>query len=162
MLKIFYKVFAIALIILLTSLFFINKGSELNPLITDNNSELEQIIAENKGKVIYLDFWASWCGPCRQSFPWLNRMQEHHNDLKIISINLDNNKSLADKFLTDVPANFTVIYDPKGVFAKQYKIKGMPSSYLINKAGKLISAHSGFSLSKQEQYEQEIKTLLAE
>jgi len=137
---------------------FTGKGESVN--IEDN--ELQQAISENSGKVIYLDFWASWCGPCRQSFPWLNEMQSKHKNLKIISINLDNNKLLADDFLAETPANFTVIYDPKGKLAKQYKIKGMPSSYLINKTGKLVGAHSGFSVDKQEEYEQSITELLTE
>ncbi|NQZ79935.1 MAG: TlpA family protein disulfide reductase [Colwellia sp.] len=158
MLKTLYKIIAVSLIILLAFVVFTDKEQPTN--IEDN--PLAQAITEHKGKVIYLDFWASWCGPCRQSFPWLNDMQDKYKNLKIISINLDNDKRLADEFLTATPANFTVIYDPKGKLAKQYKIKGMPSSYLINKAGELVGAHSGFSVSKQDKYEQEIILLLAE
>jgi thiol-disulfide isomerase/thioredoxin len=161
MLKKHFKTIAVSVTFLLVFIALvasIDKGESVN--IKDN--ELQQVISENSGKVIYLDFWASWCGPCRQSFPWLNDMQHKYKGLKIISINLDNDRVLADEFLREVPANFTVIYDPKGKLAKEYKIKGMPSSYLINKAGKLVSAHSGFSINKQEQYEQDITGLLTE
>ncbi len=127
-------------------------------------NKLEQTLAQHKGKVIYLDFWASWCGPCRKSFPWMNAMQAKYQTqaFTVLSINLDHRKDLATNFLLTSPANFPIIYDPKGKLAKKFKIKGMPSSYLINKAGELVSAHVGFTKRKQMEYEAEIKTLLAE
>jgi len=122
----------------------------------------DKLIASHKGKVIYLDFWASWCGPCRKSFPWMNNMQEKHEQqgLIIISVNLDNNRALADEFLAEVPANFAVFYDPKGKVARKFKLKGMPSSYIINRSGKMVSAHVGFTESKKIKYEEELKILL--
>jgi thiol-disulfide isomerase/thioredoxin len=122
----------------------------------------DKLIASHKGKVIYLDFWASWCGPCRKSFPWMNDMQEKYlkQGLVIISVNVDNNKALAEEFLAEVPANFNVFYDPKGKVARKFKLKGMPSSYIIDRSGKMISAHVGFTESKKVKYEEELKTLL--
>jgi thiol-disulfide isomerase/thioredoxin len=124
----------------------------------------DKLIASHKGKVIYLDFWASWCGPCRKSFPWMNEMQEKHQQqgLIIISVNLDNNKVLADDFLAEVPANFSVFYDPKGKVARKFKLKGMPSSYIIDRTGKMVSAHVGFTESKKIKYEEELIMLLNE
>lgn len=122
----------------------------------------EELVASHKGKVIYLDFWASWCGPCRKSFPWMNTMQQQYQQegLVVISVNLDNDKALAEEFLSEVPAEFTVFYDPKGKVARKFKLRGMPSSYLIDRAGKMVSAHVGFSDSKKAKYQQEIKDLL--
>ena len=124
--------------------------------------KFDKLIASHKGKVIYLDFWASWCGPCRKSFPWMNNMQEkyHQQGLVIISVNVDNSKALADEFLAEVPANFNVFYDPKGKVARKFKLKGMPSSYIIDRSGKMVSAHIGFTESKKMKYEEELKTLL--
>lgn len=124
--------------------------------------ELEQVIQANKGKVIYIDFWASWCKPCRESFPWMNNMKGKYekDGLFIISINLDADKSYATEFLDEVPATFDVIYDPKGITARKLKIKGMPSSYLIDRSGKLVSGHNGFNDEKKKLFEQEIKDLL--
>ncbi len=124
--------------------------------------DFEKLIASHKGKVIYLDFWASWCGPCRKSFPWLNNMQLKHKQqgFIVISVNVDNEKALAEEFLSEVPANFIVFYDPKGEVAEKFKLRGMPSSYLINRAGKITSAHVGFSTSKKNSYEKEIVKLL--
>jgi thiol-disulfide isomerase/thioredoxin len=122
----------------------------------------DKLIASHKGKVIYLDFWASWCGPCRKSFPWMNDMQEKYlkQGLVIISVNVDNNKALAEEFLAEVPANFNVFYDPKGKVARKFKLKGMPSSYIIDRSGKMVSAHVGFTESKKAKYEEELKTLI--
>ena len=126
--------------------------------------KFDKLIASHKGKVIYLDFWASWCGPCRKSFPWMNNMQEKYQQqgLVIISVNVDNSKALADEFLAEVPANFNVFYDPKGKVARKFKLKGMPSSYIIDRSGKMVSAHVGFTESKKMKYEEELKTLLNE
>ena len=124
----------------------------------DSTDELTTMLEQAKGQVVYLDFWASWCGPCRKSFPWLNAMQVKHKDkgFKVISVNVDAERAAANKFLQALPAHFAVIYDPKGKVARQFKLKGMPSSYLINKQGKVVSAHVGFIDSKKSQYEDEI------
>jgi len=124
----------------------------------------DKLIASHKGKIIYLDFWASWCGPCRKSFPWMNDMQEKYlkQGLVIISVNVDNNKALADEFLAEVPASFNVVYDPKGKVARKFKLKGMPSSYIFDRSGKVVSTHVGFTESKIKKYEEELNILLSE
>lgn len=155
---------------LTTSLFVLAmavlSGSSLanveKPSETDSKAELQQLLEEHKGKVIYLDFWASWCIPCRKSFPWMNAMQEKYatQGFKVITVNVDVEKFLAEEFLIENPANFTIIYDPKGNVAKQFKLQGMPSSYLIDKAGNPVKAHVGFFNDKTPEYEAEIVKLL--
>lgn len=124
---------------------------------------LTQMLEQHKGDVIYLDFWASWCGPCRKSFPWMNDMQNKYQQqgFTVISINLDAEHELAQKFLKENPALFTVIYDPKGLTTRQYKVKGMPTSYLIGRDGQIKKAHTGFFTKKTPIYEDEIKQLLS-
>lgn len=128
----------------------------------DAMHQFEQAMENNKGKVVYVDFWASWCVPCRKSFPWMNNMQEQYQKqgLVVLSINLDAQSELAEKFLQQTPANFAIIYDAKGILAKKFQLRGMPSSYLFNRQGKLISAHSGFNGKKMEKYQQEIEQAL--
>lgn len=130
----------------------------------DKLAEFEERVAQLKGKVVYVDFWASWCVPCRKSFPWMNEMQEKYadNDFTILSVNLDAEANLAEKFLAETPAKFPIFYDPKGKVAKAFKLKGMPSSFLINKAGKIVSSHVGFTEKKKAKYQQEILTLMSE
>ena len=115
-----------------------------------------------RGKVVYLDFWASWCGPCRQSFPWMNDLQAKYasRGLQIVGVNLDAKDADARKFLAETQANFLLAFDNKGVTPKLYGVKGMPTSYLIDREGRIVSEHSGFHFSKTATLEKEIEKLL--
>ncbi|MEP7101664.1 MAG: TlpA disulfide reductase family protein [Burkholderiales bacterium] len=103
-------------------------------------------LAGMKGKVVYVDFWASWCGPCKQSFPFMNELQSKYGaqGFEVVAVNLDAKRDDADKFLVEVPARFTVAFDAKGESAKRFEVKGMPSSYLIGRDGKVVALHKGF------------------
>ncbi|MEH6595637.1 MAG: TlpA disulfide reductase family protein [Colwellia polaris] len=139
-------------------------ANKVNATTNINTIELLNKQLENEiGNVVYVDFWASWCIPCRQSFPWLNNLQAQYQrqGLTIISINLDHSRVLADEFLKEIKANFPVIYDPKGLIARKYKLKGMPSSFIIDRTGKIVSAHVGFNQTKQLAYETELQALLS-
>ena len=151
-------------LILSTLLLSFSTSASANNAGADSKAQLQQLLDENKGKVIYLDFWASWCIPCRKSFPWMNAMEDKYAEqgFKVITVNVDVEKSLAIEFLEENPADFSVIYDPKGNIAKEFKLKGMPSSYMINKLGKPVSAHVGFYTDKKAEYEAEIVKLLEE
>ncbi|KGM42184.1 thiol:disulfide interchange protein DsbE [Aquabacterium sp. NJ1] len=102
--------------------------------------------ADLKGSVVYVDFWASWCGPCKHSFPWMNDMQAKYGDkgLKIIAVNLDQKMADAQAFLKGTPASFTVAFDSKGESPRKFGVKGMPSSYLVGPDGRVVLVHSGF------------------
>lgn len=128
----------------------------------DQLSKFENELQKYKGKVVYIDFWASWCVPCRKSFPWMHEMQKEYakEGFTVLSINLDSKPELAQKFLEENPYNFPIFYDHKGEVAKAFKLKGMPSSYIVNREGKIVSAHVGFTSEKKEAYKREIKTLL--
>jgi thiol-disulfide isomerase/thioredoxin len=121
-------------------------------------------LSDLRGKVVYLDFWASWCVPCRRSFPWMNAMHRKYanQDLVIIAINLDQEPDLAQQFLSEQPAAFHIEYNSSGSLAEAYELRGMPSSYLIDKSGAIRIAHTGFFKAKQERYEAQIRALLAE
>ena len=118
--------------------------------------------AQFKGKVLYVDFWASWCKPCKQSFPWLNQLQQKYKDqgLVVIAINLDKEKHLADKFLEAIPADFIVAFDPEGGTASSFKVKGMPSSFLIDRQGNVQGRHTGFREKDTASLEQGVARLL--
>jgi len=152
----------IVLFFLLSFLSFTHTVSATEENSATSLKSFQNLISSHKGKVIYLDFWASWCGPCRKSFPWLNDMQQKYQQqgLVVISVNVDNQKSLAEEFLNDTPANFTVFYDPKGKVARKFKLKGMPSSYLIDRLGEIVETHVGFTKSKSAHYEKKITDLL--
>ena len=115
-----------------------------------------------QNQVVFIDFWASWCVPCKYSFPWLNKMQERYGEdgFKVIGINVDKEKAHAEKFLELVPATFDIAYDPEGKVADLYSLKVMPSSYLIDRDGNLVHAHKGFKTSDGSRMEDMIRKLL--
>jgi thiol-disulfide isomerase/thioredoxin len=119
-------------------------------------------LSQYKGKTVYLDFWASWCGPCKQSFPWMNEMQSRYSGkgLQVVAINLDQKAADATAFLGSTPARFDVAFDPSGATPKQYAIKGMPTSVLIGPDGRVIQTHSGFKDEQRAELEAQIKQAL--
>ncbi len=117
-----------------------------------------------RSRVVYLDFWASWCGPCRQSFPWMQAMKSAYQDqgLTVVAINLDTDRGAADKFLSQFHPTFDVRFDPKGDLAEYYKVHGMPSSVLIDRHGVARFTHVGFRSVDGPVYEAQVRDLLAE
>jgi thiol-disulfide isomerase/thioredoxin len=119
-------------------------------------------LARHRGRVVIVDFWASWCKPCRQSIPWLNAMRERYgaNGLIIIGVNVDAERADADRFLRDVPIQFEIVFDPNGDLAKQFKVQGMPSSYVFDRTGKMVETHLGFREAKKDEKEAALRNLL--
>ena len=98
-----------------------------------------------KGKIVYVDFWASWCGPCRASFPFMNELnKEFADDVVILGLSVDSSKEDADRFLAKTPADFNLAIDTEGVCPKEFVVKGMPSSYILGRNGDLLYSHTGF------------------
>lgn len=115
-----------------------------------------------KGKTVYLDFWASWCGPCRQSFPWMNEMQSRYGSkgLRVVGLNVDQQTSDAKSFLKETPANFDVAFDAGGATPRSYAVKTMPTSILIGPDGKVLAVHNGFKKEHRDELERQIKAAL--
>lgn len=115
-----------------------------------------------KNKVVYVDFWASWCKPCRKSFPFMNEMQARYGKqgLEVIGINLDSDTSAAAQFLAKLPANFTLAYDPEGKTPQTYGLKVMPTSFLVDRSGQLVYVHKGFKENQQQELEKLIVATL--
>jgi thiol-disulfide isomerase/thioredoxin len=121
-------------------------------------------LAPLRGRVVYVDFWASWCTPCRRSFPWMNELQARYgkDGLAIVGINVDKRREDADRFLRDTPASFTIVYDAKGATPAAYDVKGMPSSYLIDRRGNVVAVEEGFHEERRDDVEARIRALLAQ
>ncbi len=120
--------------------------------------------ARLKDKVVYVDFWASWCGPCRKSFPWLKEVSARYEEkgLKVITINLDRDRAAAKKFLEELKIPFEVVYDSTGALAEKFGVEALPSSYLFGRDGKLRSEHRGFIPANASKMDELINKLLME
>lgn len=119
-------------------------------------------LSSYKGKTVYLDFWASWCGPCKQSFPWMNEMQSRYGAKKfqVVGVNVDQKTDDAKEFLKENKANFDIVFDSTGKIPKTFTIKGMPTSMLIGADGKIMSIHTGFKSEQKPELEKQIKDAL--
>ena len=120
-------------------------------------------LADLKGQVVYVDFWASWCAPCKQSFPFMSDMQAKYGSrgFTVIGVNVDQKREDADKFLATTPAKFTIGFDTNSKVAEAYQPKGMPTSFLIGADGKVRAMHVGFKDSHREEIEREIQAALS-
>jgi len=121
-------------------------------------------LVDGKARATYIDFWASWCGPCRQSFPWMNRMHDKFGPqgLRIVAINLDAKRPDAQAFLAQMPASFELAFDTGGAAAKQFGVKAMPSSVLVGADGKVIAVHQGFREEDEAALERGIASALGQ
>jgi len=117
-----------------------------------------------KGKVVLLDFWASWCAPCKASFPWMQRLNRRYPraDLVVIAVNVDHERSLAERFLDAERPDFSVVFDPMGRIAERFDVHSMPASYYIDRSGRVRYTHAGFRDGDRAEAEREISTLIAE
>ena len=117
-----------------------------------------------RGKVVYLDFWASWCGPCRQSLPWMEILRRDYGaaGLEVIAVNVDETAADGIAFLKRFAVTYPVIGDSGGTIAALYDVKDMPSSYLIDRRGAVRKVHRGFNTRAGAQLRETIAKLVAE
>jgi thiol-disulfide isomerase/thioredoxin len=124
---------------------------------------LEGTLPDLKGKVVLVDFFASWCGPCKESFPAMDELQKKYGEkgFVILAINLDKKKSDMEEFVKKHPASFPIVRDGANKLVSEVKIATMPSSFLLDKEGKVRSAHRGFKGEESvKKYSAEIEALL--
>lgn len=115
-----------------------------------------------RGKVVLLDFWASWCEPCRHSFPWMDSLRARlgPRGFEVVAIDLDKDRSLAEEFLEHHPVRFVVGFDPNGRTAEAYHVAAMPSSFVIGPGGEMLLTHAGFDRRKTTAIETTIEAAL--
>ena len=121
-------------------------------------------LSQYRGKVVYLDFWASWCGPCQLSFPFMRDLETRFGaqNLVVIAVNLDHDHARAQAFLDRYHPNFTIAYDPKGASAQAFHVADMPTSILIGRDGKTRYVQRGFSPTESQTYFTHVSELINE
>ena len=115
------------------------------------------------GRFLYLDFWASWCGPCRQSFPFMNTLQAQYaaRGVTVVAISVDKDPNEASAFLEAHPANFIVVRDVDDRCAKAMRVKGMPSSFVVTTDGRVTYSHVGFRAGDRDDIRQQLELVSA-
>lgn len=132
--------------------------------LTTLDGEPAYNLQELKGKVVYMDFWASWCPPCVQSFPFLNELERDLKDkgLHVVGINLDEKVADAQEFLEKHPADFSIVADISKQCAKGLEVMAMPTSYVIDRKGVIRHVHQGFRPGETEKLRALITQLVME
>ncbi len=159
------KLFFIIISFVFTSAGFAQDiGKEYIDFNATTVSGTQMKLSDLSGKVIFLDFWASWCKPCKEEFPYLINLYNSYKDsgFVVVAVNVDNEKDKLDGFLSNLGADvpFTVVTDTKGKIPELYNLDAMPTSYLIDKKGIIKFKHIGFEQSDKEKYVKEITELL--
>jgi peroxiredoxin len=128
------------------------------------DQQIELDLKQLRGKVVYLDFWASWCGSCRVSLPLLSELRSDlsKNGFEVVGVNVDAQPKDGIKFLEKFPVSFPVLSDPKGETPELYRLKGMPTSYLIDKEGVIRHVHVGFKKGDMVKIKKQVLALLSE
>jgi thiol-disulfide isomerase/thioredoxin len=165
--SVIHKITTLTVIVLLTITGTTQAGWKIgSPLPDLDQFKLEGKVPANlKGKVILIDFWASWCGPCKASFPILNALQEHYKTrgFEIIAVNQDQTSALMKSFLEEHPASFIALRDAGNLLVAAADVQSMPSSFLVDRSGRIRFLHTGFHGEKTAaKYKEEIELLLNE
>jgi len=121
-------------------------------------------LAEQRGNVVLLNFWASWCGPCRQEMPKLDELYQRYQSAGfiVLGVNVETDSAAADKLLKKIPVSFPILYDSDSRVSQHYKIDAMPTSVLIDRSGQMRYLHRGYIPGYEELYRQQIKELIKE
>ncbi len=121
-------------------------------------------LSEFRGEVVLINFWASWCGPCRQEMPLLDQLYQRYNPIgfTILGINVEEDPGQAMKLLKDVPVSFPILFDTENSVSKLYQLTGMPSTMIVDRDGNIRFQHFAYLPGYEKKYEEQIKELIRE
>jgi peroxiredoxin len=135
------------------------------PDFTLESHEGENIrLSEYRGEVVLINFWASWCGPCRQEMSVLSELHDKYHALgfTVLGVNVEADTRKARKLLQDLPVSFPVVFDSNSVVSKQYDVVAMPSTVLVDRDGNMRYLHKGYKPGLEAVYQQQVRDLIRE
>jgi thiol-disulfide isomerase/thioredoxin len=121
-------------------------------------------LSEYRGQVVLINFWASWCGPCRQEMPHLDSIQQKYQGLgfTVFGVNVEKDRAMADKVLRDIPVSFPILFDAENKVSEVYDVDAMPATVLVDRNGDIRFMHRGYKPGYELEYERQIKALIRE
>lgn len=121
-------------------------------------------LSEYRGQVVMINFWASWCGPCRQEMPLLNDLYRRYHKLgfTLLGVNLDQERDQALALLEKIPVSFPILFDPEGKVSELYQVAAMPTTVILDRGGHVRHVHKGYLPGYEDKYQQQIRSLLRE
>ena len=121
-------------------------------------------LSEYRGDVVLINFWASWCGPCRQEMPALSELHDKYQALgfTVLGVNVEEDPGKAVKLLEELPVSFPVLFDSESTVSRQYDVVAMPSTVLVDRNGKMRYLHKGYKPGLEDVYLQQIRDLIRE
>jgi len=121
-------------------------------------------LSELRGEVVMINFWASWCGPCRQEMPLLDQLYKRYKPMgfTILGVNVEEDSQAAKKLLKDLPVSFPILFDNRNQVSRLYKVSAMPSTFLVDRDGKLRFMHKGYQSGYEDEYQRQVRALIRE
>jgi peroxiredoxin len=121
-------------------------------------------LSDLQGQVVMVNFWATWCGPCREEMPHLEALYQRYGDLgfTLLGVNVEEDSSGADKFLAETPVSFPILFDPESSVSELYNVIAMPSTVLIDRTGNMRYIHHGYQPGYENEYQTQIRALIRE
>ena len=140
-------------------------GAAPAPAFSLPSREGKQVsLADLKGQVVMINFWASWCGPCRKEFPALDQIYAKYKPMgfTLVAINVESEKSDAEKFLSATPASFPILFDPDNAVSGKYGVSAMPTTILVDRQGRVRWQHRAYKPGDEAKYIEQIRAALRE
>ena len=141
-----------------------NTDKPATPFSLPDSSGTMISLDDYKGQVVLINFWASWCGPCRKEMPLLEALHQRYEPLgfTMLGINVEEDSSLADGFLRDTPVTFPILYDRENTVSKSYDVISMPTTIIVDREGNVRFIHHGYKDGYENDYQDQVRTLIRE
>jgi len=153
----------LTLILMLSTTAAFGAGKTAAPdFVLKSNTGANLRLSEHRGKVVMINFWASWCGPCRQEMPLLDKLYQRYSaaGFSLLGVNVEADPKEADQLLKEIPVSFPILYDTESKVSKLYSVEAMPSTVLVDCDGNVSYLHKGFKPGDENTYRKHIKGLL--
>ncbi|HTC16107.1 MAG TPA: TlpA disulfide reductase family protein [Steroidobacteraceae bacterium] len=158
------RIAAIVAVVAIAMPAFAGTGSAAPSFTLGSNGGKEISLAQYKGQVVMINFWASWCGPCREEMPLLESIYKKYNRLgfTMLGVNVEPDSKAANDWLKQTPVSFPILYDTDSKVSKLYEVAGMPSTVIIDRNGTLRVLHRGYKPGDENEYMDSIRALIRE